>query len=132
MLEGSEGTPFAGDTLLPEVSCWFFLLRPYEYLNFILEQVDITMERSSSLQSILTSHPESRMFFGSSEFFSQYYSLSRFIVHLPMSPFVVCHRMTTPNGRFMTQKKICLSMSDCKLDNALSICCFVAIKWCSI
>lgn len=22
--------------------------------------------------------------------------------------------MTTPNGRFMTQKKICLSMSDCK------------------
>jgi hypothetical protein len=25
--------------------------------------------------------------------------------------------MTTPNGRFMTQKKICLSMSDCKFFN---------------
>ena len=28
--------------------------------------------------------------------------------------FVLVCSMTTPNGRFMTQKKICLSMSDCK------------------
>lgn len=27
--------------------------------------------------------------------------------------------MTTPNGRFMTQKKICLSMSDCKFYGVL-------------
>lgn len=56
---------------------------------------------------------------------------SRFIVKLPMNHvlfFCFCFRMTTPNGRFITQKKICLSMSDCKLNDSLSICSFVAIK----
>ena len=40
-------------------------------------------------------------------------------MHLFLSLLILIHiflpcSMTTPNGRFMTQKKICLSMSDCK------------------
>ncbi|XP_048621147.1 ubiquitin-conjugating enzyme E2 34 isoform X2 [Brassica napus] len=55
-----------------------------------------------------------------------YYGKIKFPPEYPYKPPGIT--MTTPNGRFMTQKKICLSMSDCKLDNALSICCLFAIK----
>ncbi|KAL0799703.1 hypothetical protein Bca101_054878 [Brassica carinata] len=62
VLEGSDGTPFAGDYLLPEVSCGY------------------------------------------------YYGKIKFPPEYPYKPPGIT--MTTPNGRFMTQKKICLSMSD--------------------
>lgn len=38
------------------------------------------------------------------------------------------YSMTTPNGRFMTQKKICLSMSDCKLLGVLLTCQFLILS----
>ncbi|WZZ57839.1 hypothetical protein YC2023_057946 [Brassica napus] len=66
VLEGSDGTPFAGDNLLSVVSCGF------------------------------------------------YYGKIKFPPEYPYKPPGIT--MTTPNGRFITQKKICLSMSDCKLN----------------
>ncbi|XP_075523294.1 ubiquitin-conjugating enzyme E2 34-like isoform X1 [Primulina tabacum] len=42
-----------------------------------------------------------------------YYGKIKFPPEYPFKPPGIS--MTTPNGRFMTQKKICLSMSDCKL-----------------
>ncbi|OIT21265.1 ubiquitin-conjugating enzyme e2 34 [Nicotiana attenuata] len=41
-----------------------------------------------------------------------YYGKIKFLPEYPFKPLGIS--MTTPNGRFMTQKKICLSMSDCK------------------
>lgn len=42
-----------------------------------------------------------------------------------MKPFPLTYfcSMTTPNGRFMTQKKICLSMSDCEYSQLFSASC---------
>nr|VDC65936.1 unnamed protein product [Brassica rapa] len=48
-----------------------------------------------------------------------YYGKIKFPPEYPYKPPGIT--MTTPNGRFITQKKICLSMSDCKLNDALSI-----------
>nr|VDD42727.1 unnamed protein product [Brassica oleracea] len=48
-----------------------------------------------------------------------YYGKIKFPPEYPYKPPGIT--MTTPNGRFITQKKICLSMSDCKLNAVLSI-----------
>nr|VDD56178.1 unnamed protein product [Brassica oleracea] len=48
-----------------------------------------------------------------------YYGKIKFPPEYPYKPPGIT--MTTPSGRFITQKKICLSMSDCKLSGALLI-----------
>lgn len=87
------------------------------------------MGRSSFLQSIPINHQESGIDLlpnSSAKLGSGYvYEAPSFdLVHRISSvcmytvdytyDFVPVCSMTTPNGRFMTQKKICLSMSDCK------------------
>ena len=81
------------------------------------------MERSSFLQNIPINHQELGNLFSAARLFTRNFWLAAavlwFLMHLLLLLLIFIHiclpfSMTTPNGRFMTQKKICLSMSDCK------------------
>lgn len=90
--------------------------------------MDITTERSSFLQNIPTNLLESRNIFLVALFFLGYNIISKIFpfkgaMHflLILLTFKIFCSMITPNGRFGTQKKICLSMSDCKLFTILFV-----------
>ena len=75
MLEGSEGTAFAGWLVYPMIVCGYFyvahvdsgrsylILQSDFFFPTLFAKVGITMEKSSSLQSIPTNLLESRMHF---------------------------------------------------------------------
>lgn len=80
------------------------------------------MEKLNFLQNIHTSLRESGIsildVYGNLEIFgkriNKYLAFYLLIFTVISDPTTTICSMITPNGRFMTQKKICLSMSDCK------------------
>ncbi|KAF9689845.1 hypothetical protein SADUNF_Sadunf01G0134800 [Salix dunnii] len=100
VLEGSEGTPFAG---LPIILLMQYMIQKIVRLSCSVKKCDVT-----SFVILI----------GNSDFFviriSSSLGLSsifQFRLATNFCGFYLCS-MITPNGRFMTQKKICLSMSD--------------------
>ena len=71
------------------------------------------MERSNFLQNIHINLLESCDASFCSILFQSSFQLYGIMLYWLSVSFLL-YSMITPNGRFMTQKKICLSMSDCK------------------